>query len=243
MILQFLNDIIHNCIEIMVFPPCSEVVFKVKKIICSLLVFISLFSLCSCAEKTDTVSVSDGYGKKYTVMLDDNGFVKKDEYGKMLVVETDKDGKAVLDGDGNMKTSAVDTLFILTDGENVECSDFRLPIPEGWKLTGEEMVKLIHESTGAEISFSLRSSASQKECVSQIKEAYEEWKPDWEESNIKFAFGDARLLKSSKLLANTEKYYYVFSHNENSYIVQASIYGGNSDGVNFEEIINSICFR
>lgn len=212
-----------------------------KRVFAFLMAILTIFTLSSCGKKNDKViSNSD---ETYLIKRDKEGFAKVDDYGQLVVFETDDEGKIKKNDNGDEITKAVSFPYYISNGEIVECSDFYLPIPEGWELLTGQMIKLSNSENKADISFTLRTTSSIDDCISQIKDLFEGWNVEWEEKTVTLEFAEARCLTSTKIFDSHTKSYYVFTVNEKTYVINTSSNNKISEDVDFVSIINTMCFR
>lgn len=212
-----------------------------KRIFAFLMAILTIFTLSSCGKKNDEVTSNSD--EVYLIKRDKNGFASVDDHGQLIIYETDEEGKIKKNDKGDEMTKSVSFPYYISNGEIVECSDFYLPIPDGWELLTGQMIKLSDPETKADISFTLRTTASIDECISQIKDLYDGWNVEWEEKTVTLEFAEAKCLSSSKIFNSHTKSYYIFTVNEKTYVINTSSNNQIDTEVDFVSIINTVCFR
>lgn len=126
----------------------------------------------ACGDKkidgTETVTLEDGH--TIAVVTEEGGDVSRNERGDILIVETDENGKAVKDEDGNEVTKVAELNTAFVYGNRIEFKDYYLVIPDGWE---NEMsyADLIIKKTGTEeiIKVSLIENGKLDEKLSNTK--------------------------------------------------------------------------
>lgn len=129
---------------------------KYFAIIISIIVVLTCFTACKPKIKDGTL-VTDAGGQAYAAVTEADGGIARDDAGNVILLVTDEHGKNVRGDDGKYVTQAVMLDHALVMGNRIECPDFSIAIPDGWRgnssyadlvLTNnsnsEEMIKVMY---------------------------------------------------------------------------------------------------
>lgn len=213
----------------------------IKKLILALcaLCFL-LLPMCACDAENEEVQpeakiATDSEGKKYSVIVGSDGFLSLGEKTDLAVSVEDEDGNPGKNSDGEFVTRTEKFPSTLMVDNEIHTKFFKIPMPDGWTSTSDELVKLNFKT--ANLTVNDRGSSSVKECTEEIKgimSAIGEGK----EEKVKLLFADA-----VKLTYENRISIYIFEAEGRTYFVKVTADEKLFEEVNFEEIINTIKFR
>ena len=109
-----------------------------KKIIALSLVLMTLVCcFAACSKKIKGAEVISNYDDgELLVSTDDKGNIARNEFGDIIQIETEEDGKAVTDDNGEKVTRSADLKHALDLGDRIEFNDYYVVIPKGWVNDG-----------------------------------------------------------------------------------------------------------
>ncbi len=116
---------------------------KYFALIISLLVILTCFTACKPKIKNGTI-ITDAGGKQYAAVTQEDGGLARDSAGNLLVLVTDGYGKNVKGENGEYLTNPVAIKNAIVIGNQVECKEFSVTIPNGWSNA--------HSTTGLSIT-------------------------------------------------------------------------------------------
>ncbi len=213
----------------------------IKKLILAVCVLGFLFlPLCSCGadsgEKQPVArTASDSSGKKYSVIVDGDGFLTLGDKDFLAVCVEDEDGNPGKNADGEFVTRAEEFPRTLVVDDEIHTKFFRIKIPEGWTNKSGELVKLVHET--ATLTVNEREGYSVKECEEEIKSLMSAL-GEGKEEKLKLSFSDGVKITYGDKIA-----VYIFEAEGRTYFVKVTADEKLFSEMNFEEIINTIKFR
>lgn len=116
---------------------------KCFALIISLLVILTCFTACKPKLKNGTMLMDAG-GNQYAAVTQEDGGLARDDAGNLLVLVTDANGKNVKGDNGEYLTNPVAIKNAIVIGNQVECKEFSVTIPDGWSNA--------HSTTGLSIT-------------------------------------------------------------------------------------------
>lgn len=105
---------------------------KYFALILSVVIAATCFTACKAELKNGAV-VSDAAGKNFAAVTKEDGGVIRDQAGNLVVLVTDADGGNVKGENGEYQTNIVALKNALVIGNRIECPEYSLTIPKGWK--------------------------------------------------------------------------------------------------------------
>lgn len=222
-----------------------------KKLILPTAVICFLLSLmCSCnktgagSEETTALKIAeDSKGKKYSAIVDSDGFLLLGDRSQLAITVDDGKGKPGKNADGEFVTRVEDFPYTLVAGNEIHTKFMRMPIPEKWKNKSDELIEFVYDNDGAEASFIVneRYSLTVEECKAEIEKIMSILVEGTEE-NVQLAFGDAvKISYEREGLPKTV--FYIFNVEGRTYFVRISADQNLFETINFEEIVNTMKFR
>lgn len=224
---------------------------KYFALIISLLVILTCFTACKPKIKNGTV-LQDAGGQEYAAVTEKNGGIARDEAGNLLVLVTDESGKNVKGDNGEYLTNPVAIKNSIVIGNQVECQEFSVTIPNGWSNA--------HSTTGLSIK---KDNSDRALVIDAVDKTLDKAVSDVLQliGAMKSSYPDTVYVNSTENLGNfeakfisafvpdtgtTSSYlaYYFFENDGTVYscrITSAQDIG--SDLGEFKDIINSVQFR
>lgn len=205
----------------------------------AVLIFLLLL-LCACGaeggEKQPLAKTAvDSSGKKYSVIVDTDGFLTLGEKDLLAVCVEDENGNPGKNADGEFVTRAEEfPRTLVADGE-IHTKFFRIKIPEGWTNKSDEIVRLVSDE--ATLTVNERDGYTVKECKKEIKSLLSVLGEGKEEKTA-LPFSD-----SVKITYDDKLAVYIFEAEGRVYFVKVAAEEKLSDAKEYEEIINTIKFR
>lgn len=202
-------------------------------------VFLFLL-LCACGtqgeEKQPVAKIAaDPSGKKYSVIVDTDGFLTLGEKDLLAVCVEDENGNPGKNADGEFVTRAEEFPRTLVVEDEIHTKFFRMKIPDGWTNESGEIVKLACK--GATFTVNERGNDTVEECKEEIK-SLTSLLGEGKEEKPALTFED-----SVKITYDDKIAIYIFEAEGRTYFVKVTAEEKLSDEMNFEEIINTIKFR
>ncbi len=223
----------------------------VKKLILPMAVICFLLSLmCSCnktgAESEETTAlktVEDSNGKKFSAIVDSDGFLLLGDRSQLAITVDDGKGKPGKNADGEFVTRTEEFPYTLVVENEIHTKFMRIPIPENWTNKSDELIEFVYNDGDREASITVneRYGMTVKECQKEIKDTMNILGKGTEE-NVKLVFGDAVKI-SYEYEGLTKTVFYIFNVEERTYFVRISADGNLFETINFEEIVNTMKFR
>ncbi len=224
---------------------------KYFALIISLLVILTCFTACKPKIKNGTV-LTDAGGNQYAAVTQEDGGIARDAAGNLLVLVTDANGKNVKGDDGEYLTNPVAIKNAIVIGNQVECKEFSVTIPDGWSNA--------HSTTGLSITKDNSDRAlvinpvegTLDDAVSpvlQLINAMQSTYPDTVYVNTTEDLGNYETKFISAFVPDTgtsPSYlaYYFFKHNNTVYSCRITAAQDISNDLGeFKDIINSVQFR
>lgn len=103
---------------------------KYLAVIFTFVLILTLFTACKPKLKGGFI-ISDSK-ESYAAVTNEDGGIKRDEAGNLVVLVTDKNGRNVKDDNGELMTNAVAIERPIVLGRRIECPDYAINIPDGW---------------------------------------------------------------------------------------------------------------
>lgn len=216
-----------------------------------MLVILTCFTACKPKLKNGTV-LTDAGGQAYAAVTQENGGIARDEAGNLIVLVTDANGENVKGDDGEYLTNPVAIKNAIVIGNQVECKDFSVTIPDGWSnahsTTGLSITKdntkeaLVIETKDKSLD---EAASDVTQLIGLMRSTY----PDTVYVNTTDKVGDIEAMFISAFVPDTgttPSYlaYYFFEHNGDVYSCRITSDRDISNELDqFKEIISSIQFR
>ena len=213
------------------------------------------FVLAACGAQKEPTNkngkvVKDKEGHTHVIMTDANGETVVDEKGNLVEVIIDNDDEPVTHNDGTPQTAAVTFPNIVLTKEKVEISGLEVGIPKDWKNIGETYIVLEHKDSkenNATLTIQLSTAyASLEEAVDvQNSMAMKEASNDINVKVDEIDLAGIKMYRRTLHNGENDSYMirYLFEHNANLYIADATVLGAYYDAINFDAIMNSIILK
>lgn len=104
---------------------------KYFALILTFALILVFFSACKPSIKEGAVVTEFG-GKNHAVVTEEDGGIKRDEAGNLIVLVTDENGRQVKDENGDYQTNPVALDHALVIGDTIEMPEYSIQIPQGW---------------------------------------------------------------------------------------------------------------
>ena len=151
-----------------------------KKYLALIFTFVLILTVfTACKPKLQGGLVISDSKESYAAATNEDGGIKRDAAGNLVVLVTDSKGRNVKDENGELMTNAVAIERPIVLGRRIECPDYAINIPDGWsdsktasdliikKDGSEDQIKII---TAGDISLNDAVMGSQ-ELIGNIKQA------------------------------------------------------------------------
>ena len=137
----------------------------------------------ACSKKIKGAEVISNYDDgELLVSTDDKGNIARNEFGDIIQIETEEDGKAVTDDNGEKVTRSSDLKHALDLDDRIEFNDYYVVIPKGWVNDGSyDTIKIM--KTEDDIS---KVTVNVKDMLDKTKSAF----PDATVSQTEIKAGD-----------------------------------------------------
>ncbi len=96
------------------------------------MIILTCFTACKPKLKNG-VLLQNAAGDSIAAVTKADGGITRDDAGNIIVLVTDANGKNVKGDNGEYETKAVALEHALVVGNTIECADFAMTIPNGWK--------------------------------------------------------------------------------------------------------------
>ena len=126
---------------------------KIFALTIAAMVILTCFTACKPKLKNGTL-LTDAAGENIAAVTQKDGGLKRDDAGNILVLVTDEDGRNVKDENGEYETKAIALDHALVIGNQIECADYAIRIPNGWS-DSLSYTELIIKKDGTEDTISV----------------------------------------------------------------------------------------
>lgn len=126
---------------------------KIFALTIAAMIILTCFTACKPKIKNGEL-VTDAAGENIAIATQADGGLQRDDSGNIIVLVTDEDGRNVKDENGEYATKAVALEHALVIGNQIECADYAIRIPNGWS-DSLSYTELIIKKDGTEDTLSI----------------------------------------------------------------------------------------
>lgn len=136
------------------------------------MIILTCFTACKPKIKNGAI-FSDAAGENIAAATQADGSIQRDDSGNIIVLVTDEDGRNVKNENGEYETKAVALEHALVIGNQIECADYAIRIPDGWS-DSMSYTELIIKKDGTEDTLSIANErgASLKDTLELASSVY-----------------------------------------------------------------------
>lgn len=149
---------------------------KILALTIAAMVILTCFTACKPKIKNGEI-VTNAAGENIAIATKADGGLQRDDSGNIIVLVTDEDGKNVKDENGEYATKAIALEHALVIGNQIECADYAIRIPNGWS-DSMSFTELIIKKDGTEDTLSIANErgGSVKEALEQANKMIDNMK-------------------------------------------------------------------
>lgn len=145
---------------------------KIFALTVAAMIILTCFTACKPKIKNGAI-FSDAAGENIAAATQADGSIQRDDSGNIIVLVTDEDGRNVKNENGEYETKAVALEHALVIGNQIECADYAIRIPDGWS-DSMSYTELIIKKDGTEDTLSIANErgASLKDTLELASSVY-----------------------------------------------------------------------
>ncbi len=145
---------------------------KIFALTVAAMIILTCFTACKPKIKNGAI-ISDAAGENIAAATQADGSIQRDDSGNIIVLVTDEDGRNVKNENGEYETKAVALEHALVIGNQIECADYAIRIPDGWS-DSMSYTELIIKKDGTEDTLSIANErgASLKDTLELASSVY-----------------------------------------------------------------------